>query len=98
MEALLLAYEAQGEPEHPEGPLVIDETKTSEQLVKHSAKFQILQEQLKVWDGIVAKKEAENPMFKKVNASMKAFAERAGKWSGDTNVDYRNMVLTPVVK
>jgi TRAP-type mannitol/chloroaromatic compound transport system substrate-binding protein len=49
----------------------------------------ILQEQLKVWDGIVKKKEAENPMFKKVNASMKAFAERAGKWSGDTNVDYR---------
>jgi TRAP-type mannitol/chloroaromatic compound transport system substrate-binding protein len=49
----------------------------------------ILQDQLKAWDGIVAKKEAENPLFKKVNASMKAFAERAGKWSNDTNVDYK---------
>ena len=49
----------------------------------------VLQDQLKAWDTIVAKKEAENPMFKKVNASMKAFAERAGKWQGDTNVDYR---------
>jgi len=49
----------------------------------------VLQEQLKTWDGIVKKKESENPMFKKVNASMRAFAERAGKWSGDTNVDYR---------
>jgi TRAP-type mannitol/chloroaromatic compound transport system substrate-binding protein len=49
----------------------------------------ILQDQLKIWDGIVAKKEAENPSFKKVNASMRAFAERAGKWQFDTNVDYR---------
>jgi TRAP-type mannitol/chloroaromatic compound transport system substrate-binding protein len=49
----------------------------------------VLQDQLKIWDGIVAKKEAENPMFKKVNASMRAFAERAGKWQSDTNVDYK---------
>jgi TRAP-type mannitol/chloroaromatic compound transport system substrate-binding protein len=49
----------------------------------------VLQDQLKIWDGVVKKKEAENPMFKKVNASMKAFAERAGKWNGDTSVDYR---------
>jgi TRAP-type mannitol/chloroaromatic compound transport system substrate-binding protein len=49
----------------------------------------ILQDQLKIWDGVTKKKEAENPLFKKVNASMRAFAERAGKWHGDTNVDYR---------
>jgi TRAP-type mannitol/chloroaromatic compound transport system substrate-binding protein len=49
----------------------------------------VLQDQLKVWDEIVAKKEAENPMFKKVNASMKAFAQRAGQWQSDTNVDYK---------
>ncbi len=49
----------------------------------------LLQEQLKIWDQIVAKKEAENPMFKKVNASMKAFAERATKWQYDTNNDFR---------
>jgi TRAP-type mannitol/chloroaromatic compound transport system substrate-binding protein len=40
----------------------------------------------------VAKKEAENPLFKKVNASMKAFAERATKWQYDTNNDYRQAV------
>jgi len=49
----------------------------------------VLQSQLDIWDGIVAKKEAENPMFKKVNASMRAFAERAGKWQSDYNVDYK---------
>ncbi|HKY03093.1 MAG TPA: C4-dicarboxylate ABC transporter [Burkholderiales bacterium] len=49
----------------------------------------ILQEQLKIWDGVVAKKEAENPMFKKVNESMKAFAQRTTKWQTDTLVDFR---------
>ena len=49
----------------------------------------VLQEQLKIWDEVVAKKESENPMFKKVNASMRAFAERATKWQWDTNNDFR---------
>ena len=49
----------------------------------------VLTDQLKIWDEIVAKKEAENPMFKKVNASMRAFAERATRWQYDTNNDYR---------
>lgn len=49
----------------------------------------ILQQQLKVWDEVVAKKEKENPMFKKVNDSMRAFAQRAIKWQSDTLVDTR---------
>jgi TRAP-type mannitol/chloroaromatic compound transport system substrate-binding protein len=49
----------------------------------------ILQTQLKVWDDVVAKKEKENPMFKKVNDSMRAFAQRATKWQTDTLVDTR---------
>jgi len=49
----------------------------------------VLNEQLKIWDEVVAKKESENPMFKKVNASMRAFAERATKWQWDTNNDFR---------
>jgi len=52
----------------------------------------ILSDQLKIWDEVVAKKEAENPMFKKVNASMRAYAERATKWQYDTNNDYRAAV------
>lgn len=49
----------------------------------------ILQQQLKVWDEVVAKKEAENPMFKKVNDSMRDFAQRTTKWQSDTLVDFR---------
>ena len=49
----------------------------------------ILQRQLQIWDEMIAKRSAENPLFKKVLDSQKAFAERAGKWSGDTNVNYR---------
>jgi TRAP-type mannitol/chloroaromatic compound transport system substrate-binding protein len=48
----------------------------------------VLEEQIKVWDEIIAKKSAENPLFKKVLDSQKAFAERAGKWQNDQNVDY----------
>ncbi|HEY9397120.1 MAG TPA: TRAP transporter substrate-binding protein DctP [Burkholderiales bacterium] len=49
----------------------------------------ILQEQLKVWDKIVAEKSKENPSFKKVDDSMRAFAERATKWQNDTLVDFK---------
>ncbi|MEK7206926.1 MAG: TRAP transporter substrate-binding protein, partial [Pseudomonadota bacterium] len=49
----------------------------------------ILKRQLEAWDKIVAAKEKENPMFKKVNDSMRVFAERAGRWQIDTNVDYK---------
>jgi TRAP-type mannitol/chloroaromatic compound transport system substrate-binding protein len=49
----------------------------------------ILQEQLKVWDQVAAKKSAENPLFKKVNESMRAFAERAVRWQQDTMVTSR---------
>jgi TRAP-type mannitol/chloroaromatic compound transport system substrate-binding protein len=52
----------------------------------------VLNDQLRIWDEVVAKKESENPMFKKVNQSMRAFAERATKWQYDTNNDYRTAV------
>ena len=44
-----------------------------------------LQEQLAVWDEVVAKKGEGNALFKEVEASMRAFAERAVKWDMDTN-------------
>ncbi len=49
----------------------------------------ILQQQLKIWDQMIAKRSAENPLFKKVLESQRAFAERVGRWSGDTNVNFR---------
>jgi TRAP-type mannitol/chloroaromatic compound transport system substrate-binding protein len=45
----------------------------------------LLQEQLNVWDQVVAKKGEGNALFKEVEASMRTFAERAVKWDMDTN-------------
>ena len=44
-----------------------------------------LQEQLKVWDEVIAKKREGNPLFQEVEKSMRTFAERAVKWDMDTN-------------
>ena len=49
----------------------------------------ILKRQLEIWDGVMAKKGGDNPLFKKGLDSMKAFAERAGRWQADTVVDYK---------
>ena len=49
----------------------------------------VLQKQLEVFDQVEAKKSAENPMFKEVAASQRAFAARAVKWGLDTNVSRR---------
>ena len=49
----------------------------------------ILRRQLQAWDKIVAAKSAENPSFKKVNDSMRDFAQRACRWQNDTLVDYK---------
>lgn len=49
----------------------------------------ILKKQLEVWEQVRAAKVAENPMFKKVDDSMRSFAERACKWQNDTNVDFK---------
>jgi len=60
----------------------------------HNVKFYktpdaILQAQLKIWDEMIAKRSAENPLFKKVLESQRAFAERVGRWHGDVSVNYR---------
>lgn len=49
----------------------------------------VLRAQLKAWDEVVAAKSAENPMFAKVVDSMRTYAQRAGRWQGDTLVNYR---------
>ncbi len=61
---------------------------------KHNVKFyktpdSILQAQLKLWSQIVEKKSAENPLFKEIATSQRAFAERAVKWDQDTYVGRR---------
>ena len=49
----------------------------------------ILRNQLDSWDKVVAKKQTENPLFKKVLDAQKAFAQRAGQWQNDYLVDFK---------
>jgi TRAP-type mannitol/chloroaromatic compound transport system substrate-binding protein len=49
----------------------------------------ILRAQLDVWDKVIAKKSGENPAFKKVLDSQKAYAQRAGQWQNDYMVDFK---------
>ena len=49
----------------------------------------VLQRQLDVYEGIAKKKSAENPLFKEILDSQRAFAERAVKWDMDNNVNRR---------
>ena len=58
-------------------------------LIGRKAPDAILQAQLVSWDKTIAKKSAENPLFKKVLDSQKAFAERAVRWQEDYTVDFK---------
>jgi TRAP-type mannitol/chloroaromatic compound transport system substrate-binding protein len=49
----------------------------------------VLQKQLQIFDEVLVKKSADNPVFKEVAESQKAFAARAVKWDLDTNVGRR---------
>jgi TRAP-type mannitol/chloroaromatic compound transport system substrate-binding protein len=46
----------------------------------------ILKAQLEIYDDVVKKKSAENPLFKKIVQSQIKFAERATRWEQDTVV------------
>jgi TRAP-type mannitol/chloroaromatic compound transport system substrate-binding protein len=46
----------------------------------------ILKAQLEIYDEVVKKKSAENPLFKKIVQSQIKFAERATRWEQDTVV------------
>ena len=68
------------------------ELQTKDKVKFYKTPDTILQAQLKIWDSILEKKSAENPLFKEIVASQKAFAERAVKWDQDTNVSRRMAV------
>jgi TRAP-type mannitol/chloroaromatic compound transport system substrate-binding protein len=61
---------------------------------KDSVKFYktpdpVLKKQLEIYDDVVAKKSAENPLFKEIVASQLAFAKRTTQWEQDTVVPRR---------
>jgi len=43
----------------------------------------VLQRQLEVFDQVNAKKSAENPMWKEITESQRAYAERTVRWDLD---------------
>ncbi|MDH7795222.1 MULTISPECIES: TRAP transporter substrate-binding protein [unclassified Beijerinckia] len=49
----------------------------------------VLQRQLDIYDDVIAKKAAENPLFKEILDSQYAFARRATRWEQDTVVSRR---------
>jgi len=49
----------------------------------------VLKRQLEIWDEVMKKRAAENPMFKKVLESQQAYARRTARWQNDTIVDFR---------
>ena len=49
----------------------------------------VLRAQLAAWDKTIQKKAAENPLFKKVLDSQRAFAARACQWQNDYSVDFK---------
>ncbi len=49
----------------------------------------VLRAQLAAWDKVTAAKAADNPLFKKVMDSQRAFAQRAGGWQNDYMVDFK---------
>ncbi|MBI2769897.1 MAG: TRAP transporter substrate-binding protein [Burkholderiales bacterium] len=68
--------------------------KDYEEMKKQGIKFYktpdaVLRAQLAAWDKTVAKKAAENPLFKKVMDSQRAFAQRTGQWHNDYTIDFK---------
>jgi len=68
--------------------------KDYEEMKKQGIKFYktpdaVLKAQLEAWDATVAKKAAENPMFKKVMDSQRAFAGRTVQWHNDYTLDFK---------
>jgi TRAP-type mannitol/chloroaromatic compound transport system substrate-binding protein len=49
----------------------------------------VLRAQLAAWDKVTGAKSAEQPLFKKVMDSQRAFAQRAGSWQNDYMVDFK---------
>ncbi|MBS0455291.1 MAG: TRAP transporter substrate-binding protein [Proteobacteria bacterium] len=69
-------------------------TKDYNEMKKAGIKFYktpdaILRAQLAAWDRTIAKKSAENALFKKVLESQKVFAQAAGQWQSDYMVDFK---------
>jgi len=65
------------------------ELKTKDKVNFYKTPDAVLRAQLAAWDKVTSAKSAEQPLFKKVMDSQRAFAERAGSWQNDYMVDFK---------
>jgi len=65
------------------------ELQTKDKVRFYKTPDSILQRQLQIYDQVADKKSSDNPLFKEIAESQKAFAQRAVKWDLDTNVSRR---------
>src|SRR5262247_4186020 len=65
------------------------ELQTKDKVKFYKTPDSVLKKQLEVYDTVVDKKSSDNPLFKEIVESQKAFAQRAVKWDLDTNVNRR---------
>jgi TRAP-type mannitol/chloroaromatic compound transport system substrate-binding protein len=62
------------------------ELQTKDKVKFYKTPTSVLQKQLEVFDQVMAKRMADNPMFKEIIESQRKFAQRAVKWEQDTVV------------
>jgi TRAP-type mannitol/chloroaromatic compound transport system substrate-binding protein len=65
------------------------ELQTKDNVKMYKTPDSVLQKQLAIFDEVMEKYSAKNPMFKEVLDSQRAFAKRAVSWDMDTNVNRR---------
>jgi TRAP-type mannitol/chloroaromatic compound transport system substrate-binding protein len=65
------------------------ELQTKDKVKFYKTPDAILKKELEVYDQVVAKKSADNPLFKEIIESQIAFAKRTVAWDMDTNVNRR---------
>src|SRR3990170_1435758 len=65
------------------------ELQTKDKVRVYKTPDSVLQRQLNIFDGVLAKYSAQNPFFKEIAESQRKFAERSVKWFLDTQVSSR---------
>jgi TRAP-type mannitol/chloroaromatic compound transport system substrate-binding protein len=65
------------------------ELQTKDKVKFYKTPASVLQKQLEVFDQVLARRSADNPMFKEIADSQRQYAERTVKWEQDTVVDRR---------
>ena len=66
-----------------------EELQTKDKVKFYKTPDSVLQKQLEIYDQVVEKKSADNPLFKEIVESQMAFAKRATQWEQDTVVSRR---------